>query len=368
MRAGAPPGAGLRRPKGRAREDSQLRSRAGRKANQIAIARAAGVSVSTVSRALSNAPGISDERRTQIRRLASEAGYLGRGPGRAATRTLLAYVTVSMATGGLQPFYDAIVKAVGAGAAEAGFALAVRLIDEATLDLERLERDVVAVEPAATLLIGIDPPEAIASHALAGGGPLLLVNGYDPQMRFDGVAPNNFYGGMLATRQLLQAGHRHLLYVEDHIRWTTVQRRRGFLAAIEETPGAAGTVLGIRDDGDGRLRAAIGRRQRGEAQWTAAFCVNDNSAIRLIGALEAAGLSVPGDISVIGFDDLPYAAMMNPPLTSLAVDTAAIGAQAIALLLRRLAGVDATPLQVECGLRLGAGRTIAPLAQTHANS
>jgi DNA-binding LacI/PurR family transcriptional regulator len=345
-----------------------VKSRTGRKANQIAIARAAGVSVSTVSRALSNAPGISEERRTQIRKLASEAGYQGRSAGRTTTRTLLAYVTVSMATGGLQPFYDAIVRSVSAGAAEAGFALAVRLIDEATLDLGRLARDMATVAPAGTLLIGIDPPEEIAQHALGEGGPLLLVNGYDPEMRFDSVAPNNFYGGMLATRQLLAAGHRTLLYIEDHIRWTTVQRRRGFLAAIEEAPGASGRVLGIREDREGLIAAEIARRKRGESDWTAAFCVNDNSAIRLIGALEAAGLGVPGDISVIGFDDLPYAAMMSPPLTSLVVDTESIGAQAIALLLRRLAGTNATPLQVDCGLRVGAGRTIAPLAQVRASS
>ena len=56
-----------------------------------------------MSRALSNAPGISDERRTQIRRLAHEAGYLGRSPAVVATRTLLTYVTASIATGGLAP-------------------------------------------------------------------------------------------------------------------------------------------------------------------------------------------------------------------------------------------------------------------------
>jgi DNA-binding LacI/PurR family transcriptional regulator len=186
-------------------------------------------------------------------------------------------------------------------------------------------------------------------------------------MRFDCAAPNNFYGGMLATRQLLAAGHRSLLYIEDHVRWTTVQRRRGFFAAIEETQGARGRLLGIRADREGLLAAEIARRRRGESDWTAAFCVNDASAIRLMGALEAAGLAVPGDISVIGFDDLPYAAMMNPPLSSLSVDTAAIGRQAIALLLRRLAEPGATPMQVECGLRVGGGRTVAPLAQVHAN-
>jgi len=334
-----------------------------RHANQTAIARAAGVSVSTVSRALSNAPGISDERRTQIRRLAHEAGYLGRSPAVVATRTLLTYVTASIATGGLAPFYDAIVSALVATAREAGLALGVRLVDEAALDIKRLERDAALETPIATLFVGIDPSPAIAARYLAGETPLVLVNGYDPDMRFDGVAPNNFFGGALAARHLLEAGHRSLLYVEDHIRWTTIQRRRGFIAALERWPGARHTVLGIAGNPEAALAAEIERRRLGDSDWTAMFCVNDMSAIRAIGALEAAGFHVPVDISVLGFDDLPYASMMNPPLSTMTVDTGMIGRQAIGVLLRRLAEPAAPAVQIDCGVRLKLGGTIAQVTQ-----
>jgi DNA-binding LacI/PurR family transcriptional regulator len=341
----------------------QLRRPQHRHANQTAIARAAGVSVSTVSRALSNAPGISDERRTQIRRLAHEAGYLGRGPAVTATRTLLTYVTASIATGGLAPFYDAIVTALVATAREAGLALGVRLVDEASLDVRRLERDAATETPIATMFVGIDPSPAIATRYLAGAIPLVLVNGYDPEMRFDCVAPNNFFGGALAARHLLEAGHRSLLYVEDHIRWTTIQRRRGFVAALEQWPDARQSVLGIAASPEATLTAEIERRRRGLSDWTAMFCVNDMSAIRAIGALEAAGFHVPADISVLGFDDLPYASMMNPPLSTMTVDTGMIGRQAIALLLRRLAEPDTHAVQIECGVRRKLGGTVAQLTQ-----
>ena len=334
-----------------------------RQANQIAIARAAGVSVSTVSRALSNAPGISEERRSQIRKLAQDAGYFGRATAPAATRTLLAYVTAGMATGGLAPFYDAVVAGLSASAAEAGLTLAMRLVDESNFDLARVERDNADLQAIATLLIGLDLPAAIGARYLERGDPLVLVNGYDPTLRFDCVAPNNFYGGALAAQRLIEAGHRSLLYIEDHIRWTTIQRRRGFLATVEDHPGTRGTVLAIRADRDRLLNAEIIRRRRGEADWTAVFTVNDTMAIRTMGALEAAGLRVPQDISVIGFDDLLYAAMISPPLSTMTVDCAMLGRQAITLLLRRLAEPNAVPMQIDCAVRAKTGSTIAQLAQ-----
>jgi LacI family transcriptional regulator, repressor for deo operon, udp, cdd, tsx, nupC, and nupG len=334
-----------------------------RQANQIAIARAAGVSVSTVSRALSNAPGISEERRSQIRKLAQDAGYFGRSAMPAATRTLLTYVTASIATGGLAPFYEAVVAGLAAGAADAGLVLAVRLVDENNFDLRRVRRDNAELQAIATLLVGIDPRPEIGAHYLERGDPLVLVNGYDPSLRFDCVAPNNFYGGALATRRLIDAGHRSLLYVEDHIRWTTIQRRRGFLAAIEERPEIKGRVLPIRPDREARLGAEIGRRKRGETDWTAVFTVNDTLAIQVMGALETAGLRVPDDVSVVGFDDLLYAAMISPPLSTMTVDCTALGRQAIALLLRRLAEPTAVPVQVDCAVHAKSGSTIALLAQ-----
>jgi DNA-binding LacI/PurR family transcriptional regulator len=334
-----------------------------RHANQIAIARAAGVSVSTVSRALSNAPGISEERRSQIRRLAHEAGYLGRGPAVATTRTLLAYVTASIATGGLAPFYDAIVNALAQSAREAGLTLGVRLVDEASLNLKRLHRDAAVDTPIATLFVGIDPAPEIAASYLGGPVPLVLVNGYDPEMRFDCVAPNNFFGGALAARRLLEAGHRSLLFIEDHIRWTTIQRRRGFLSALEGRPDGRAAVLGIAINPEATLNAEIERRRTGLSDWTAVFCVNDMAAIRAIGALEATGFHIPADISVLGFDDLPYASMMNPPLSTMTVDTGMIGRQSIGLLLRRLAEPHAHAVQIECGVRPKLGGTVAQVAQ-----
>lgn len=330
-----------------------------RTANQSDVARAAGVSVSTVSRALSNARGISSELRTQIQSLARDLGYQARGGGEPAERLVRAYVTVNLMSGGLVAFYSALVDGLKASAAAAGLDLEVKLV-RLGLDPQRISRDDEEQPTAASLLVGLDLTPDIAGY-FGPERPVVLVNTFDPQMRFDCVAPNNFYGAEVATQQLLAAGHRHLMHIREQLRWTTRQREYGFMNAVATTPGATGEIIDIRHDGDAALAAAALAKAKGTAKWTGVLAVHDNAAIRFIHALEEVGLRVPRDVSVVGFDDLPAAAMMSPRLSTMRVDTASIGQQAIALLQRRLSDPEAVPLQVESGVVSVAGGTISQI-------
>jgi DNA-binding LacI/PurR family transcriptional regulator len=125
-------------------------------------------------------------------------------------------------------------------------------------------------------------------------------------------------------------------------------------------PEASAEVVDIAA-GDAVLTRLAHERATGKTRWTGVFAVHDNAAIRFIHALEDAGLRVPRDVSIVGFDDLPAAAVMSPRLTTMRVDTDAIGREAIALLLRRIAEPDACRLQVECGVTAVAGATIRKL-------
>lgn len=331
-----------------------------RSANQQDLARAAGVSVSTVSRALSNSRGISAELRTQIVKLAQDLGYQGRGTQMAPPRFIRAYVTANVMSGGLVAFYGAVMEGIAAAAREQGLELQVRLVQHDP-DAARLAREAAETPADGTLLVGLDVTPEI--DALFGRErPMVLVNTFDPRMRHDSVAPNNFYGAAWATRLLIDAGHRHILHLRDQIRWTTLQREQGFVSAITAAPGVSSEILDIRDDGDRVLADAARLRKAGKSKWTAVFSVHDNGAIRLIHALENVGLSVPGDVSVIGFDDLPPAAMLTPRLSTMRVDCAAIGREAIAVLLRRLDDPDAGVLQIESAVSPVSGGTIAQIS------
>ena len=110
------------------------------------------------------------------------------------------------------------------------------------------------------------------------------------------------------------------------------------------------------------MQEIVQRRKAQLTDWTGVYCVHDLAAIRLIHALEAEGFRVPQDVSVVGFDDLPAASMMSPRLSTVRVDCQAIGAQAIALMLRRLSDPAAGAVQAECAVSVVAGGTIAQIA------
>lgn len=330
-------------------------------ANQQDLARAAGVSVSTVSRALSNSPGISAQVRAEIFELAETLGYRQRGTVKARPQ-VRAYVTSHVMSGGLVAFYSAVVAGMEAAAKSSGVDLDIRLVQQRQrLDASRLKRDSAGTAVNGTLFVGLDATPDM-DGLFSADTPLVLVNGIDPTMRHDSVTPNNFYGALTATRLLLQAGHRNLLHIREQLRETTLQRQHGFFAAIAEVPGAKGEVLDILTDGDAAIERAARLRKSGKAKWTGVLGVHDNAAIRLLHALTDAGVSIPRDVSIIGFDDLPAAAMTTPRLSTMRVDCAALGAQGVELMLRRLADPAAPVLQLECAVTLAPGSSVTQFA------
>jgi DNA-binding LacI/PurR family transcriptional regulator len=164
------------------------------------------VSVSTVSRALSDAPGLSLDLRKQIRKLAQDLAYEGRGVRAEPALHATAYVTLNRATGGLAAFYEEIVGGLLEEAPRGVLEIDVRLVEETSLDVGRLQQDAARSGSPALFLVGIDPPREVTQHLFASQIPVVLVNGFDPSMRFDCVAPANFYGGAQAAQLLIEAG------------------------------------------------------------------------------------------------------------------------------------------------------------------
>ena len=156
-------------------------------------------------------------------------------------------------------------------------------------------------------------------------------------MQFDGVSPANFFGAYEATSRLTKAGHRRILHLSGSHRHTIRERVRGFEAAIAAVPGAEGRFVSMTLQGSASREAhehtaAILAENAG---FTAAFCMNDFIAVGVLEAVTEAGLRVPEDFAIVGFDDLPCALMTNPQLSTMRVDRAALGREAVSLMLSR---------------------------------
>ena len=307
-----------------------------RRPRQADIATLAGVSVSTVSRVLANEPGISETVRRQILKVAAEHGY----PVKASSEAVaggLALIASDGATGGLSVFYESIVDGLRAGAAEAGMSFEVRLVREDRVTPEAVRDYMRTADAEGIFLVGIDPNETLRGWLESSMTPTVLVNGTDPRMHFDGVSPANFFGAYEATSRLTKAGHRRILHLTGSHRHTIRERVRGFEAAIAAVPGAEGRLLPLTFQGSASREAheltvaALAE----DAGFTAAFCMNDFIAVGVLEAVTEAGLRVPEDFAIVGFDDLPCALMTNPQLSTMRVDRAALGREAVLLMLSR---------------------------------
>jgi DNA-binding LacI/PurR family transcriptional regulator len=329
-----------------------------RRPNQADIAVRLGVSVSTVSRALANEEGVSVTVRRDVHKLARALGYRSKHSSAASRdRRAVALVPLGGATSGMSGFYVGIVEGMRAAAEKAGLALDVRLVNEAQVTLELIERHLAHSEASGVLLAGIDAWDGLVAWCAERAVPAVLVNGTDPLMRLNSVSPSNFYGAYLATQRLLEAGHRRILHYTHLARPTILERRRGFETAMAAVPGAAAVVVSTAEQSIGELLQDILADRHGV---TALFSWNDLAAVEIIEGLHGGSGVLPETFSIIGFDDLPLAGMTSPRLSTMRVDREAIGSGAIRLLISQMEGETAVQ-QLEIGVTPVDGQTIRRL-------
>jgi LacI family transcriptional regulator len=302
------------------------------------IARSAGVSQMTASRALSGRPGVSATRRAEIQRIADRLGYAAN---RAAQKLsggasrLLGVVTPQLDS----PFVSAVVAGVGRAAREAGYEMLVYSLMEGgrpppggvTRLLEQIADGVVALLPSE-----FDYLAALAAARV----PVVMVDQRTPRARFPSVAADSYAGGRAAVEHLVGLGHRRVAFVAGDERLASARdRRRAYLDVLAEAglPRAPGLIVPGRFSEEGG-RAAAAALLALRDRPTAIFAANDHSALGVLAALREAGVRVPRDVSVVGFDDLPAAAHVHPSLTTVRQPLQEMGAAAVRSLLSRIAG------------------------------
>lgn len=289
------------------------------------VARAAGVSPATASRALHAPDLVAPERRELVQRVARELGYR---PNRAA-RELITGRTghLCLVVPDLEnPFFSAVAKAVQARARTAGHAVVVADAEEDP----QLEAELVAQLGAQADGVLLCSPRMSAddlADVAAGDRPVLLVNREGAGL--PSVVVDNRDGVRQAVRHLHALGHRRLAYAGGPAgSWSDARRREGL--------AASGTDVEVVDLGAhapvfaGGVAAADLALASGA---TAVLAHNDLVALGVLDRLRTRGVRVPHDVSVVGFDDAPVATLVAPALTTVAVPLARLGRTAVDLLL-----------------------------------
>ncbi len=298
------------------------------------MARLAGVSTATVSRALSNPGMVSRDTRATVEAAVKATGYRLNLTARNLRHSRTGGI-VALVPNLANPFFSQILSGIASVLGPAGYNLLVA--DTRTSDPETL---LAYAEPSrADGLIVLDstlPAEALARV------PLVEACEWVPGLKAPRVKIDNRAAARLAIDHLAGLGHRRIGHVtgpEGNV--LAVARLAGTRAALAaQGLTLADPAIYPGDFGleSGRAAAALWLAQPREARPTAVFLASDEMACGFMGEVQRHGLTVPGDVSVVGFDDIELIAHISPPLTTIHQPRAALGRAAAERLLRRLAG------------------------------
>jgi DNA-binding LacI/PurR family transcriptional regulator len=305
------------------------------------VAKRAGVSMATVSRAFSNSDMVREE---LVQRVLEAARDLSYQPSRAA-RTLRAGTsqTVGVVIPDLQnPFFTAVVRGLDRVLRQAGYSLLLGNSDEDPAREEELLLTLRAEGVAGIIFVPINAGTSTYQTLLDSHRPIVAVDRLPMRLKVDLVTVANALGARTAVEHLLARGHRRVAFLGGPSKHSTaVERESGYVAALEAAGLRPQARLIYRGDfSEAGGYQGIQELWRGRHPPTAVFIANNLMTLGGLRALHERGLRIPGDVALVGFDDMPWAASLNPPLTAIAQPELEIGRSAGELLLARIADPD----------------------------
>lgn len=314
------------------------------------VAALAGVSHQTVSRVLNDHPSVRPETRDRVLAAIAELGYR-RNP---AARALVTRRTgtIGVVTSGSALFGPtSTLIAVGDAARDAGYFVSVATVARWEGDaLERALEHFMAQGVEGVVVVAAHDDAVAAVERFASPVPVVMVGPKDRSGLLT-VAVDQYAGARLAVRHLVDLGHREVAHLHGPLDWLDARERvQGWRDELEQaglTPGALITGDWSADRGYavGReLVAAAGTRRGGLP--TAVFAANDQLALGLLHAFAEAGVRVPGEVSVVGFDDVDGSAHFAPPLTTVRQEFRSLGTTCLGLLLAAIGGEVPEPVLV----------------------
>ena len=295
------------------------------------VAREAGVSHQTVSRVLNKHPSVKLETKELVLRVIAELNYRPNQAARALATSRSKTIGI-LQSSRAEYGPSASIASIELAARDAGYWVSTANVDGSdpisVMEgvghlLAQAVDGLVVVAPQVSVL------ETLANMSIVVPYVTLQSTSFDDA---HGLGVDQEFGARLATRHLIELGHRSIHHLAGPQNWIEADARmQGFLKEMTEhdLPVAA-PFLG---DWTAEFGYHAGRELLHIRDFTAVFCSNDQMALGMIHAVRDAGLSVPRDISVVGFDDIPEAAHYFPPLTTVRQDFRELGRRCVSVLL-----------------------------------
>ena len=316
------------------------------------LARQCGVSAATVSRALSDRPGVRPALRETIRAAAVTLGY----PlplSMAGRRVALVASQAAMTDAARSQFTLHVLDGLRERADVHGLTLDLRTAPGRFMDAIGPDARGDADGDALGYLL-LTPGDDQIAELRRLGRPGVLLNADDPEMCLSSVSPCNRTAAASATERLIALGHRDIVFLTCHGRRTIARRQEGWSDRMRAAGLASGPdrVIAVADWVPALAAQAVAARLAGGFGATAILAAGDSLAIGALMALADAGCDVPGAISVMGFDGLPQCALQTPPLSAVEIPMRTLGAVALDLLRDMVALPDTPARRVELACRV----------------
>ncbi|GGF36185.1 LacI family transcriptional regulator [Halobacillus andaensis] len=305
------------------------------------IAKKTGFSITTVSRALNNYTDVSKTTKKIILDAVTEMGYYPNSSARSLTTkkswTLGVIFVEDLGIGMKHPFFSAVIESFKQNAEAQGY------------DIIFLSRNVGGEEKSyldhashrgvdGIIIMCSDHKDKEVQQLIESPFPTVVVDLHSDQSSV--VYSDNFRGSMLAVDHLVELGHRNIAHIKGHdTTYAGLERLRGFRAAMEKHSLSIPSSY-IVDGGffsvDGGYLAMKELLQLNEHRPTAVFVAGDNMALGALKACKESGITVPDDLSIVGFDDIEVGQHITPTLTTIHQDTDLIGKKASEVLIQQI--------------------------------
>ena len=300
------------------------------------LAKWTNTSPATVSLALNGKAGVSGTTRERIIKAAEENGYILPKRTAALPSSIIRLVAVSKPnTSGIHnfrtTFFAEIINYIQTRCSELNYSMIYSMVPHS--DFLQSILNLETIQPSCGIIVlgtYLESSEVPLLQQLPV--PFVLLDRNCTIHNLNSVSINNFSGAYLAVEKLISCGHTRIGYISSSPNvYNLEERRSGFLSALRThdlslAPQDIIPTNSYSSDGVQRLKAALSDRSDIP---TAFFCENDYTALSLVSALIQLGYSVPGDVSVIGFDDVPECSLTTPPLSTVHVDRQALATAAV---------------------------------------
>jgi LacI family transcriptional regulator len=326
------------------------------------VAIEANVSTSTVSLYMQQDPRVAEGTGERIAAAVRKLGYIHHPRSRAARRTGLFGLLLEelSLTAFPESIYGAILRGIEAEARRQGFGMVVATVEPGQLPQMVRENQVQGV----ILLGGCPTNDALALELHGLGLPVVLVDNYLNDAALEAIVPDNAWGGYAAFRHLVELGHRRIGIIEGPRKYRTLTDRLWGAQRAAEECGLEPSALhrqpaissGFPNKGYREMKALLALPE----PPTAVFAISDRAALGALDAIREAGLAVPEDISLVGFDDVLYAEHALPPLTTVHYARDQMGSLAMQRLIAAIRGGRGLPVRTTFYTELVVRASTAP--------